>query len=62
MSLTEKGKALKKRVTNEKYREGWDRIFGKEESCGSCAKCITKKPDECYFLKSKKKPEKLKKD
>jgi hypothetical protein len=31
MELTEKGKAWKKRVSTKEYREGWDRVFGKEE-------------------------------
>lgn len=32
MSDTEKGKAWKKRVSNKKYDEGWERIFGKNKA------------------------------
>ena len=31
---TEKGKAWKKRVTNESYRQGWERIFGNKSRTG----------------------------
>lgn len=45
--LTEKGKAWKKRVTNEKYRDGYDRIFSKKKEnhdwgCDIAKECLSK--------------------